>query len=285
MPERPCCLSSTFSGFISQWIILFLYSVSRHWSREWANLRTSCSENPWNLFFLINSYRLIDKSSNVMHVCDLKQKGVSFQKSGSPSHAQECSTAYLETSYFKMAKKIAPILHIKTLQCWTMNNLWKANADLLYKLRLLINHLNEKLSNMWMILQVLSLSCFLRCSRILISSCACRWNLFSFLTILRATCWWVLWSYTLSTWPNEPLPITFRISYLRWKIISHFFSYLLQYCHLWKRWWGMKKGGWLWIGDGDVDCEWSGGGVGRWIGYLSILSHSEQSWNLFVFFS
>ena len=103
------------------------------------------------------------------------------------------------------------------------------------------SHLNEKLSNMWMILQVLSLSCFLRCSRILISSCACRWNLFSFLTILRATCWWVLWSYTLSTWPNEPLPITFRISYLRWKMISHFFSYLLQYCHLWKRWWGMKK--------------------------------------------
>ena len=76
------------------------------------------------------------------------------------------------------------------------------------------SHLNEKLSNMWMILQVLSLSCFLRCSRILISSWACRWNLFSFLTILRATCWWVLWSYTLSTWPNEPLPITFRISYL-----------------------------------------------------------------------
>ena len=77
------------------------------------------------------------------------------------------------------------------------------------------NHLNEKLSNMWMILQVLSLSCFLRCSRILISSWACRWNLFSFLTILRATCWWVLWSYTLSTCPNEPLPITFRISYLK----------------------------------------------------------------------
>ena len=76
------------------------------------------------------------------------------------------------------------------------------------------SHLNEKLSNMWMILQVLSLSCFLRCSRILISSWACRWNLFSFRTILRATCWWVLWSYTLSTWPNEPLPITFRISYL-----------------------------------------------------------------------
>ena len=117
IPERPCCLSSTFSGFISQWIILFLYRVSRHWSREWANLRTSCRENPWNLFFLISSYRLIDKSSNVMHVCDLKQKGVSFQKSGSTSHAQECSTAYLETSYFKMAKKIAPILHIKTLQC------------------------------------------------------------------------------------------------------------------------------------------------------------------------
>ena len=78
----------------------------------------------------------------------------------------------------------------------------------------LLNHLNEKLSNMWMILQVLSLSCFLRCSRILISSCACLWNLFSFLTILRATCWWVLWSYTLSTCPNDPFPITFRISYL-----------------------------------------------------------------------
>ena len=76
------------------------------------------------------------------------------------------------------------------------------------------SHLNEKLSNMWMILQVLSLSCFLRCSRILISSCACRWNRFSFRTIFKATCWCVLWSYTLSTCPNDPFPITFRISYL-----------------------------------------------------------------------
>ena len=33
-----------------------------------------------------------------------------------------------------------------------------------------LGHLKEKLSNMWMILQVLSLSCFLRCSRIRISS-------------------------------------------------------------------------------------------------------------------
>ena len=107
IPERPCCLSSTFSGFISQWIILFLYSVSRHWSRECANLRTSCSENPWNLFFLINSYRLIDKSSNVMHVCDLKQKGVSFQKSGSTSHAQECSSLHISKLHIsKWQKKL-----------------------------------------------------------------------------------------------------------------------------------------------------------------------------------
>ena len=95
--------------------------------------------------------------------------------------------------------------------------LWPGMDDLL-------NHLNEKLSNMWMILQVLSLSCFLRCSRILISSCACLWNLFSFLTILRATCWWVLWSYTLSTCPNDPFPITFRISYLGEE--KHLFSTL-----------------------------------------------------------
>ena len=76
IPDRPCCFSNTFSGFISQWIILFLYRVSRHWSKECANLRTSCREKPWNLFFLISSYRLIDKSSKVMQVWDLKQKGL-----------------------------------------------------------------------------------------------------------------------------------------------------------------------------------------------------------------
>ena len=74
IPERPCCFSRTFSGFISQWIILFLYRVSRHCRRLCANFLTSCSENPWNLFFLINSYKFIDKSSNVIQVWLLKRE-------------------------------------------------------------------------------------------------------------------------------------------------------------------------------------------------------------------
>ena len=143
IPDLPCCLRRTFSGFISQWIILFLYSVSKHCSKLWANFLTSCSENPWNLFFFINSYRLIDKSSKVMQVWLLKKKFVT----------------------------------VGTDRRWN-----------------LVSYLKVKLSSMWMMLQLLSLSCFLRCSSILISSWACLWNLFSFLTIFRATCWWVLWS-------------------------------------------------------------------------------------------
>ena len=72
IPDLPCCLRRTFSGFISQWMILLRQRVSKHWRSECANFRTSCSENPWNLFFFISSYKLIDKSSKVMQVCDLQ---------------------------------------------------------------------------------------------------------------------------------------------------------------------------------------------------------------------
>ena len=72
IPDLPCCFRRTFSGFISQWMILLRYSVSKHWRRECANFRTSCRENPWNLFFFISSYKLIDKSSKVMQVWDLQ---------------------------------------------------------------------------------------------------------------------------------------------------------------------------------------------------------------------
>ncbi len=76
IPLLPCCLSSTFSGFMSQWMILFLYRRSRHCSSECANFLTSCSEKPWNLFFLISSYRLMESSSNVRLEKKMREKQI-----------------------------------------------------------------------------------------------------------------------------------------------------------------------------------------------------------------
>jgi len=42
-------------------------------------------------------------------------------------------------------------------------------------------------------------TCWRRCFRIRISSCACLWNRFSFRTIFRATLVCSLWSKTLTT--------------------------------------------------------------------------------------
>ena len=66
------CFRRMFSGFKSQWMTFcFRRNFSDVRSCD-ANLRTSPNDSPWKLLFLMNSYRLIDKSSNEMHRCSRK---------------------------------------------------------------------------------------------------------------------------------------------------------------------------------------------------------------------
>lgn len=67
-----------------------------------------------------------------------------------------------------------------------------------------------KFSSMCTTFMVPLRSCFRKCSRMRISSCACRWKRFSLRTIFRARCCCSLWSYTFATWPKLPLPMICR---------------------------------------------------------------------------
>lgn len=67
-----------------------------------------------------------------------------------------------------------------------------------------------KFSSMCTTFMVPLRSCLRRCSRMRISSWACRWKRFSFRTIFRARCCCSLWSYTLATCPKLPLPIIYK---------------------------------------------------------------------------
>ena len=69
MADLFCCFSSTFSGFMSQWIMFSFLSSRRLYTNYIANRLTSPRLIPLKLFIFINSNKLMFNNSNDKHKC------------------------------------------------------------------------------------------------------------------------------------------------------------------------------------------------------------------------
>ena len=159
MPERPCCLSRTFSGFKSQWMRRLRCNSSRQNRIECANLRTNCNENPCAAIQLT-------KHNNTLYL-----KLVLLDQLIQVDRQQlECDA--LVISELEMIEHVHNV--IAALQ----------------EVRALSRVTHSALT---------STSCRFKCSSMRISSSACRWKRFSLRTSFNATYCWYLWSYALIT--------------------------------------------------------------------------------------
>lgn len=169
MPDLPCCFKRIFSGFKSQWMILFRDSTSKHWSIECANLRTSWRLNP--LIFRKLKNHVKNHNESLPGIDSSWSARTSSSRAAQRSCIRDCGSWSSRACAPDSCCCLCPIITMGLIG-----------------------------------IKILTITCFLSASKMRISSCACLWKRFSLRTIFKATCCCVLWSNALITWPKLPLP-------------------------------------------------------------------------------